>query len=256
MGMTNWVFDARLLNPAVSQCLHSFTSVGKAEIIDITFTHILHKTAKNVRVRIQCTRKLDGSQPVYDLLDVGSRFRKDMVYDCLHLEGQLDMRVELSHCDVPADEKGKKQHDWTHEVHKSFTFDHENDVISFHGYPPDYKPDYIRHVHRKMYLVPYQGTEVILAHFDVSDCKCGSSSGPFKLECSHEELELWHVQWTGDFALLEGKDWREIFANSCCDVSKLKVQPKKIEVPTFLKELRGFMNLAITLSDSFTPVSV
>ena len=65
-----------------------------------------------------------------------------------------------------------------------------NDVISFHGYPPDYKPDYIRHVHRKMYLVPYQGTEVILAHFDVSDCKCGSSSGPFKLECSHEELEV------------------------------------------------------------------
>ena len=53
-----------------------------------------------------------------------------------------------------------------------------------------------------------------------------------------------------DFALLEGKDWREEFTRSSCDISKLKVQPqpKKIILDTFLKELENYMQLALSVA--------
>ena len=50
-----------------------------------------------------------------------------------------------------------------------------------------------------------------------------------------------------DFALLEGRDWREVFASYNCDISQFKLQPKKIEMRAFLEELQMYISLALKI---------
>ena len=65
------------------------------------------------------------------------------------------------------------------------------DDIDFHGYPPTFKPQFIRHVHqKKMYLVEHEGNQYILAHYNLTDCDCTEPNGPYKMGASHEEFEV------------------------------------------------------------------
>ena len=69
-----------------------------------------------------------------------------------------------------------------------------NDVISFSGYPPTFKPQFIRHNHqKKMYLMEHQGMQYILAHYKLTDCHCKDLNGPYKMGNDHEEFEVRYV---------------------------------------------------------------
>ena len=69
--------------------------IGELEIIDLNFEDVQDYTQK-IRVRIQCLRNPEDSKPAYKLLKVGLRLRKDLAYDCLHLDGYEKFQSVLS----------------------------------------------------------------------------------------------------------------------------------------------------------------
>ena len=69
-------------------------------------------------------------------------------------------------------------------------FHHRRDRINFYGHPSNYEPEFIRHVYQKLYLVPHNGDSYILAHYEVTECDCQGSKGPYNLGNSHEEFEV------------------------------------------------------------------
>jgi rRNA processing protein Krr1/Pno1 len=249
LGKTRWNFVTEL-QESDAECLNlsSLPLVGEADIINISFKAPDERDA--LRSHFKCTME-PGKEPVYHLLEVASSLKRNLYYDCLHLEGQLDMRVALRHFDkIYSKDELFGEWPWTRTVAQTLTVNKEKETINFYGYPPECQPNFIRHVRRKLYLCVHEGNQYILAHFDLNDCDCEGLNGPFEMEGYHEEFELWNVQWMADFAQLEGSDWREVFANAGCDVSKLpsRVQPKKIEVGLFLEELRRFVQLALQIT--------
>ena len=65
------------------------------------------------------------------------------------------------------------------------------DGVNFHGYPPAFEPQFIRHVYqKKMYLMEHEGMQFILAHYQLTDRDCTGQSGPYQMGVSHEEFEV------------------------------------------------------------------
>ena len=60
--------------------------VGEAEMINLNYRHTFEGPYSRRQIRIRCTGPT-GHQPVFELLEVKSFEAKDMVYDCLYLEG-------------------------------------------------------------------------------------------------------------------------------------------------------------------------
>ena len=70
--------DAECLN------LSSLPLVGEADIINISFKAPDERDA--LRSHFKCTME-PGKEPVYHLLEVASSLKRNLYYDCLHLEG-------------------------------------------------------------------------------------------------------------------------------------------------------------------------
>lgn len=246
LGRTKWSFFTKLPDLERMSSLN-MDQIGEVEMININFNKS-DGGKEQINVSIECKTKSSDKTPQYELLRVGSRWKKDMTYDCLYLEGPMDIRMVLSHCEKSDDRDGVNW-DWARKLVETLTVDKEKHIISFHGYPDDYKPNFIRYIHRKLYLVEHDGSQYISAHFALRDCCCASANGPHNLDSSHEELELWNVQWMADFAHLEGSDLREVFNSAGCDLSKLprRVKPRKIEIQQFIKELRSYIQLALKI---------
>ena len=64
--------------------LSSLLLVGEADIINIAFRESNEKDA--LRAHFKCTTE-PGKKPVYHLLEVASPVRRNLYYDCLHVEG-------------------------------------------------------------------------------------------------------------------------------------------------------------------------
>ena len=62
--------------------------------------------------------------------------------------------------------------------------------------------------------------------------------------------QLWNCQWLADFALLEGKDWKDFFISSGCDVSQISVIPKPVKPETIVEELGPFVRCALRIAQS------
>ena len=68
------------------ECLNSFSwlVVGEADIINIAFK--APDERDSLRAHFKCTTE-PGKEPVYRLLEVASSVKRNLYYDCLHLEG-------------------------------------------------------------------------------------------------------------------------------------------------------------------------
>ena len=60
--------------------------IGEAEMININYRHTSEGPNSRRQIRVRCTGPT-GYQPVFELLEVKSFEAKDIVYDCLYLEG-------------------------------------------------------------------------------------------------------------------------------------------------------------------------
>ena len=60
--------------------------IGEAEMININYRHTCEGPNSRRQIRVRCTGPT-GHQPVFELLEVKSFEAKDIVYDCLYLEG-------------------------------------------------------------------------------------------------------------------------------------------------------------------------